>query len=156
MPVVTRVTLGASAAVLTVLAVVVLTEDLRDWPFALLLAVVAALVAVRGVPAGIDLHEDELVLHDYLLTTRIGRAQIVSVERFPAIDWRSAAGVPRETLMWAFVRRAAMITAPADGDRARARSVIEGWLRDGGERQHPSSDEAASEPRPAPRRCRQR
>ena len=129
---------------LTVLAVVVLVEDVRDWLFALLLVGVAAFIAVRGVPAGIDLHEDELVLRDYLLTTRIRRAQVVSVERFPAIDWRSVGGVPRETLMWAFVRRAAMITAPTDRDRAHARSIIENWLHDGEERQHPSSDEATS------------
>ncbi len=144
MPVVTRVTLGAGAAVLTVLAVVVLTENVRDWPFAVLFVGVAALIALRGVPAGIDLQEDELVLRDYLLTTRMRRAQIVSVERFPAIDWRSAGGVPRETLMWAFVRRAAMVTAPTDSDRAQARSIIEGWLLDGEERLHSSSDEATS------------
>ena len=41
---------------LTVLAVVVLVEDVRDWLFALLLVGVAAFIAVRGVPAGIDLH----------------------------------------------------------------------------------------------------
>lgn len=127
---------------LTVLAVVVLVEDVRDWPFALLLVGVAALIAVRGVPAGIDLREDELVLRDYLLTTRIRRAQIVSVERFPAIDWRSVGGVPRETLMWAFVRRAAMITAPTDDDRAHARSIIEGWLHDGDAGQRPPSGRA--------------
>lgn len=142
MPVVTRVTLGSGAALLTVLAVVVLVEDVRDWPFVLLLGGVAALIAFRGAPAGIDLQENELVLRDYLLTTRIRRAQIVSVERFLAIDWRSTGGVPRETLMWAFVRRAAMITAPTDCDRAHARSIIENWLHDGEERQHPSSDEA--------------
>lgn len=129
---------------LTVLAVVVLVEDVRDWLFALLLVGVAALIAVRGVPAGIDLHEDELVLRDYLLTTRIRRVQVVGVERFPAIDWRSVGGVPRETLMWAFVRRAAMITAPTDSDRAHARSIIEDWLHDGEELQHRSSDEATS------------
>ncbi|MEV7933707.1 hypothetical protein [Curtobacterium sp. NPDC089185] len=129
---------------LTVLAVVVLVEDVRDWPFALLLVGVTVLIALRGVGAGINLQENELVLRDYLLTTRIRRAQIVSVERFPAIDWRSAGGVPRETLMWAFVRRAAMITAPTDSDRAHARSIVENWLLDGEERHHSSSDEAPS------------
>lgn len=139
-PLATRVTLGAGAAALTVFAAVVLVRDARDWPFALLLLGAAALVATRGFPAGIYLGDDELILRDYLLTTRIKRAQVVSVERFPAVDWRNKDGVPRETLMWAFVRRAATITAPTDDDRAEARAVLEQWLQHGRNHQQPSGD----------------
>jgi hypothetical protein len=137
-PLATRLTLGASAAVLSVFAVVVVLRDARDWPFALLL-----LGAARGLTAGIDLQGDGLVLRDYLLTTRIKRERVVSVERFPAIDWRNSEGVPRETLMWAFVRRAATITAPTDNDRAEARSVLKQWLQSGEDHQQPSDDGAA-------------
>ncbi|KQO64520.1 hypothetical protein [Curtobacterium sp. Leaf261] len=140
-PLATRLTLGASAAVLSVFAVVL--RDARDWPFALLLLGAAALVTTRGLVAGIDLRGDELVLRDYLLTTRIKRERVVSVERFPAIDWRNSEGVPRETLMWAFVRRAATITAPTDNDRAEARSVLKRWLQYGEDHQQPSDDGAA-------------
>lgn len=127
-PTITRATLGLCAVALAVFAVVVLVRQINDWPFAVGLAAAAALVAVRGLGAGIDLAKEELVIRDYLLTTRIRREQIISVDGFPSIDWRGTDGVPRVVMVNVFLRRAGMITAPTDGDRAAARSTIQAWL----------------------------
>lgn len=132
-PLVVRFNLGVGAGVLTMLAVISLLQDVRAWPFVVLLLGLAVLVVTRGVRAGIEFQGDEMVLHDYVLTTRVGRAQVVSIDRFPAIDWRGHDGTPRETVVWAFARNAAS-TAPSDEDRAVARSIVETWLNDDGER----------------------
>lgn len=127
-PPLTRATLGLGAIALTVFAVVVLVRQFNDWPFAAVLLAAAVLIAFRGLGAGVTLGEKELVIRDYLFTTRIRREQVTSVDRFPSIDWRGTDGVPRVTVFNVFLRHAATITAPTDDDRAAARSTIQAWL----------------------------
>jgi hypothetical protein len=127
-PPITRATFGLGVIALAVFGVVVLVRQGNDWPFAAVLFTAAALIAFRGLGAGITLGEKELVVRDYLFTTRIRREQVTSVDRFPSIDWRDTNGVPRVTLFNVFLRHAAMITAPTDDDRAAARSAIQAWV----------------------------
>jgi hypothetical protein len=123
----TVTTLGVLAAAIVVMAVSLVVQEPREWPFATALVLVAALVVTRGLPAGVELQADVLVVHDYAATTRIRRDQVVSVERFPAITWTSADGRSRETIVSAFLRRAG-IAGPSDADRAAVRARIEAWL----------------------------
>ena len=123
----TVTTLGVLAAAIVVMAVSLVVQQPLEWPFATALLLVAALVVIRGLPAGIELQADVLVVRDYVATTRIRRDQVVSVARFPVIEWTRADGTPRETLVSAFIRRAG-IAGPSDEDRAAVRTRIEAWL----------------------------
>jgi hypothetical protein len=123
----TVTTLGVLAAAIVVMAVSLVVQQPLEWPFATALLLVAALIVVRGLPAGVELQTDVLVVHDYAAITRIRRDQIVSVARFPAIEWSSADGTSRETLVSAFTRRPG-IAGPSDEDRAAVRTRIEAWL----------------------------
>jgi hypothetical protein len=116
----TVTTLGVLAAAIIVMAVSLVVQQPLEWPFATALVLVAALVVTRGLPAGVE-------LQDYVATTRIPRDQVVSVARFPAIEWTSADGRQRETIVSAFLRRAG-IAGPSDEDRAAVRTRIEAWL----------------------------
>lgn len=126
-PAATRLLHASSAALLVVLAVVIVVQDSGAWPYAAALAVVAVLVVTRGLTAGLDLTDEELVVHDYLVTWRVRRDQVISVERFPAIDWRTNGGTPRETVVLAFVRQAASVAAATDDDRGSARQTLRAW-----------------------------
>jgi hypothetical protein len=123
----TVTTLGVLAAAIVVMAVSLVVQQPLEWPFATALVLVAALVVIRGLPAGVELQADVLIVRDYVATTRIPRDQVVSVARFPAIEWTSADGRQRETIVSAFLRRAG-IAGPSDEDRAAVRTRIEAWL----------------------------
>ena len=127
-PPLARAVLAVSALALTVFAVIVFVHQAADWPFAAVLIGVAALVVLRGLRARIELTSNSLVVRDYVRTTIIRREQIVSVERFPSIDWQGTNGTPHVTLFNPYLRRAGMITAASDKDRAEARSIIQSWL----------------------------
>lgn len=128
----TRISLGISAAVLTVLAAAVfLTQPGERWLSNIVAAVmlaIAALIAYRGLRARIELQQDELVIRDWILTTRLPRTQVMSVDRFPWIDWRGSDGRPREILVNVFLRRAAGLTAASEEDRATAQARLQTWL----------------------------
>jgi hypothetical protein len=127
-----RVSLGISAAILIILAAAVfLAQPGERWlsnTLAAVMLTLAVLITYRGLRARIDLHQDELVVHDWLFTRHISRSQVISVDRFPWIDWRGSDGRPREILVNIFLRRAAGLAAASDEDRAAARATLEAWL----------------------------
>ncbi|MBT2503459.1 hypothetical protein J7E22_13035 [Curtobacterium sp. ISL-83] len=88
----------------------------------------AVLVLVRGVRARIELWGDALVVRDYLFSTRIPRHRIMTVHRFPSIDWRDSDGIPRETLVNAFDPQQSPLIGPTNADLSRIREQLQTWL----------------------------
>lgn len=116
------------SAIAVAVAVTLPLAQRSAWPVGAALLVAAALVLARGVRARIELWGDELVVRDYLFSTRIPRDRVLTVDRFPSIDWRGADGIPRETLVNAFNPQQLELFGPTDAELDRIRAVLQRWL----------------------------
>jgi|GEM_PF-5765783 len=116
------------SAIAVAVAVTLPLAQRSAWPVSAALLVAAALVLARGVRARVELWRDELVVRDYLFSTRIPRDRVLTVDRFPSIDWRGADGIPREALVNAFNPQQLELFGPTDAELDRIRAVLQRWL----------------------------
>lgn len=116
------------SAIAVAVAVTLPLAQRGAWPVSAALLVAAALVLARGVRARVELWGNELVVRDYLFATRIPRDRVLTVDRFPSIDWRGADGIPRETLVNAFNPQQLELFGPTDAELDRIREVLQRWL----------------------------